>query len=188
MKNFFAIAAIILLPALGFYIGKGFGGEAELQPTWNDVAIREVHKHVALELTRNWSHTIEDREGAGRGIIEYHWHFTYMFGFEIPKGWDWKISRKDGVLSLSVPPLKQLNDVHFGVDSRREFNKASGKRKTRMENDIRDIGVKAIKDGARELLKDRYVVKMAKLSFARNIQDLINQANPKNLTHEVMLN
>lgn len=187
MKNFIALTTVVGLCALGFYAGAEYGGD-DSRPAWKDLAIKAVNKHVALELTREWTKTIEDKKGAGRGIIEYRWHFTYMFGFDIPKGWDWKISRKDGVLSISVPPLKQLNPVHFGVDSRKEFNKASGARKVRMEEAIKKIGTKAIKEGARELLKDEHIAKMARLSFARNIQDLINQANPQNLTHNVILN
>ena len=187
MKNFLALAAVVGLCVLGFFAGAKYGG-ASTNPTWTDLAIKEVNKHIALELTREWSKTIEDDEGVGRGIIEYRWHFNYMFGFDIPEGWDWEISRNEGVLSISVPPLKQLNPVHFGVDSRNEFNKASGKRKVRMEEAIKSIGTKAIEQGARNLLKDEYVVKMAKLSFAKNIQNLINQANPENLTHDVVLN
>jgi hypothetical protein len=188
MKNVFVLLGVILLVGIGVFVGKGFGDMFDLAPTWDDQPIKKVNKHVALELTRNWSKTIEDRKPPGRGIIEYRWHFTYMFGVDIPENWDWQIERENGVLKLKAPPLKQLNEPLFSIDEKTEFNEASGNRQQRMDKKIKTIGLKAIRDGAKELLtRGSFVRKHAEMSFGKNLLALVNQANPENLTHDIII-
>ena len=188
MKNLFLLLGAVSLIVIGIFVGKGFGDVFGLAPTWDDQPIKQVNKHVALELTRDWSKTIEDKKPPGRGIIEYRWHFTYMFGVDIPDNWDWEIRRENGVLKLKAPPLRQLNEPLFSIDGKTEFNQASGNRQQRMDETIKKIGLKAIANGANELLKEgSFVRKHAEMSFGSNILALVNQANPENLTHEVIV-
>jgi len=180
MKNLFAGLAVILLIGIGVFIGKEYF-QPVLPSSWSDSAIKEVNKHGLVEFRRDWSKTIEDDEGAGKGIIEYQWHFTYLIGIDVPNAWDWNIKRSKGVVTITAPRLSLLNESQFSVDGKVEFNEANGNRQQRMDDKIALIGIRAINDGIKSSLKkDSQVYEHAKLSLESFLLNLFNQANPGN--------
>lgn len=185
MKNLFAGLAVVFFIGIGIFIGKElFAGDPP--PPWRDSAIKKVNKHGLVEFSRNWSKTIEDDEGVGKGIIEYQWHFTYLIGIDVPKDWDWQIKRKDGTITVTVPSLTLLNEPQFSIDEKHEFNEANGDRQQRMDSRIKTIGLDSIHQGAESVLKkDSQVYEHAKLSLEAYLLNLLNQANPENTSSQL---
>lgn len=179
MKYLFAGLAVLCFIGIGIFIGKELS-VGDPPPVWQDSAIKKVNKHGLVEFSRSWSKTIEDDEGVGGGIIEYQWHFTYLIGIDVSKDWDWQIKRKDGIITVTVPPLVLLNEPQFSIDEKHEFNEANGDRQQRMDERIKIIGLKSIHQGTESVLKnDSQVYEHAKLSLEAYLLNLLNQANPE---------
>jgi len=179
MRTLFAIIGVVCLLGLAGYLGAQYGSQSTAV-AFTDTPLKKVSKHTLVEFTRSWSKTLEDTKGVGRGIIEYHWHFTYMFGIDVPKNWDWKIKREGSEVSLVAPPLTLLNEPQFAIDKKIEFNQASGNRQERMDAAAKKIGLKALNGAVPGLVKRGSLVhEHARLSFQDYLLNLLNQANPE---------
>lgn len=188
MKYAISSLAIILLVGLGVFIGKEyFSADSHILPTWSDSAIKKINKHALVEFRRNWSKTIEDDKGPGKGIIEYSWHFTYLIGIDVPNKWNWNIKRNSsGEISVSAPKLSLINEPQFSIDEEIEFNEANGDRQQRMRKTIQEIGMASINKGAlTSLKKNSQIYQHAKLSLESFLLNLLNQANPQNPSNKL---
>jgi hypothetical protein len=133
------------------------------------------------------------REGVApipwKGVHHYKWAFEYNFGVNVPGDWTWNfVDHGNGVVSVDIPPLRQLNDYNVSIELIDRINPANGARTAAMNAEMRDIALEKVK-----LVEDRYlnnptIVESTRRSMAAFLQDLFNSQQPENPVTKVQVN
>lgn len=163
-------------------------------------ASKEVEKRVVIEratvdagllvnareltfakITDSFSKVMQAKGALWRADIEFAWNYDYNFGFAVPPNWDWKLKEtQPGIVSIDVPPLRQLNTSDPSPSPRLTINQASGGHLTSMLRQAEADATEIVKAREKYYLENETIQETAKRGMAAFIMDVLNAKTPEN--------
>ncbi|UGQ45765.1 hypothetical protein [Massilia endophytica] len=153
--------------------------------------LSQAHKFTFAAIEDSFSKVAQDKGMTWRADIEFKWNYKYEFGFDIPTDWRWNLKEVEpGVVSLDVPPLRQLNTSDVAVTQGVTINKASGTHLTDMTRQVQKDAEEIVRLRANYYLGNETIQKTAKAGLASFILNILNSNTPKDKLplHKVIVN
>lgn len=109
----------------------------------------------------------------------YRWEYPFNFGVKIDEGWNWciKIDEQEGIVTLNVPEIRQLNTSKASPTAEAIFNGGTKDTQVAAQQWMQELADSKVKRTADVYLKNDTVQNSVKRSLATFFQDIINDAH-----------
>lgn len=184
------LAVVILAIASTVFYQKAASASKEVKTVKEDVVRRErttvdagllvnARELTFAKITDSFSKVMQAKGKLWRADIEFAWDYDYNFGFAVPQNWDWKLKEtQPGIVSIDVPPLRQLNTSDPSPSPRLTINKASGDHLTEMLQQVKFDATNMVKTREKYYLENETIQQTAKRGMAAFVMDILNSKTP----------
>lgn len=192
MDRIVAWVAVVVLAIASFFFYQKAGdaaSKAEEAKSKYDIMMKtkvdagllvKARQLTFAKIEDSFSKIAHDSGMGWRADIEYVWVYPYNFGFDVPENWNWNLKEVEpGVVSLDVPPLKQLNFSPVAPKERTKINGANGTHLSKMIAKVTADAETMVKDREKYYLDNGTIQDTAKLGMAAFIMDILNANTPK---------